>query len=190
VSQISANELKRKLNLLVDGHPYTVVDVHYATPSARGASTLVKVKLRSLLNGLMQEKTFKTAEKFEEPDIERTPVAFLYTSGREYHFMDNGSYEQFFLTEEQLGDQKYYLKEGMEMNALKYNGRVVSLELPAAVELKVADTEPSIKGASASGRSTKKATLETGLETLVPLYIEPGTLVRVNTQTGEVTGRA
>lgn len=190
MAQISANELKKKLHLLVDGQPYTVLEVQYATPSARGASTLVKTRLRNLLNGAVQDKTFKTSEKFEEPDVEKIPAAFLYADGSQYHFMDNASYEQFSLNQDQLGDQKFYLKENMEMQALRYNGRVISLELPATVDLAVSETEPAIKGASASGRSAKKATLETGLEVHVPLYIEPGTVVRVNTQTGEVTGRA
>ena len=89
-----------------------------------------------------------------------------------------------------MGDHCFYLKEGLELQALKFNGNVVSLELPVVVDLKVAETEPSIKGTSASGRSAKRAKLETGLETQVPLYIEPGDLVRVNTETGEVSGRS
>ncbi len=190
MSQISANELEKKQNILVEGIPYAVLDVTFATPSARGASTMVKAKLRNLLNGTVQDKTFKTGEKFTEADVEKTPASFLYASGSDHHFMDNGTYEEFLLTAEKLGDQKFYLKEGLEMQALKYNGTVVSLELPAVVELAIRETEPAIKGASASGRSGKKAVLETGLNVLVPLYAEAGTVVRVNTQTGEVSGRA
>ncbi len=190
MAQLQANELKKKHHILVDGQPCTVLDVQFASPSARGASTLVKVRVRNLLNGAVQDKNFRTGEKFDEPDVEKSPAAFLYITGSEYHFMDNATYDQFMLTAEKLGEQRYYLKEGLEMQALKYNGSVVSLELPVVVELKIAETEPGIKGASSSGRSTKRATLETGLEAQVPLYIEAGTLVRVNTQTGEVTGRA
>lgn len=190
MAQFQAADLKRKLNILVDGQPYVILEVHFASPSARGASTLVKVKLRNLLNGAVQDKTFKTGEKFDEPDVEKVPAAFLYASGRDYHFIDNQSYDQFILNEEQLGDQKFYLKENLEVQALKYNGSVVSLEFPSSVELAVTETDPAIKGASASGRTTKRAVLETGLEVQVPLYIETGTVVRVNPQTGEVTGRA
>jgi elongation factor P len=190
MGQVLANDLKRKLYILVDGQPYVVLEVTFASPSARGASTMVKARIRNLLNGLVQDKNFKTGEKFDEPDVEKVPAAFLYASGEEYHFMDNASYDQFMLTTAKLGEQKFYLKDGMEMQALKYNGEVVSLELPVVVELSVTETEPGIKGTSSSGRSTKKAVLETGLEAQVPLYIEPGTIVRVNTQTGEVTGRA
>lgn len=187
---IPATELKRKLNILVDGQPYTVLEVQFASPSARGASTLVKARIRNLLNGLVQDKTFKTSEKFDEPDVEKVPAAFLYASGDDYHFMDNESYDQFVLSTGNLGEQRFYLKENMELQALKYNGSVVSLELPSTVELKITETDPPIKGTSASGRSTKKALLETGLEVQVPLYTETGTVMRVNTETGEVSGRA
>lgn len=188
---LSANELKKKSHILVDGQPYLVLDVQFATPTARGASTMVKARLRNLLSGLVQDKNFKTGEKFEEPDVEKIAVSFLYnTDAEEYYFMDNSIYDQFMLNAEKLGDQKYYLKEGFEFFALKYNGDVVSLELPPVVELRVIETEPAIKGASSSGRSTKRAILESGLEAQVPLYVETGTVVRVNTHSGEVTGRA
>jgi elongation factor P len=188
--QISASELKKKLYIEVDGQPYLVLDVKFATPSARGASTMVKARVRNLLNGAVLDKTFKTSEKFEIPDVEKVPAVFQYVSGTEYHFMDNVSYEEFVFTAEKLGDQRFYLKENQEMLALKLRGVVVSLELPVYVELAIAETDPPIKGASISGRSTKKAKLETGLEVQAPLYAEAGTVVRVNTETGEVSGRA
>lgn len=187
---IAANELKKKLYILVDAVPYLVLDVQFASPSARGASTMVKARLRNLLNGTVQDKNFKSGEKFQEPDVEKGPAAFLYVAEPDYHFMDNTTYEQFALNTDKLGEQRFYLKEGLEVQAMKFNGAVVSLELPAVVELAISETEPSIKGTSSSGRSTKRAKLETGLEVQVPLYIEPGTVVRVNTQTGEVSGRA
>ncbi|MCM8774778.1 MAG: elongation factor P [Candidatus Omnitrophica bacterium] len=188
--QITANELEKKIYLLLEGQPHMVLEVQFTTPSARGASALAKVRVRNLLTGAVQDKTFKTGEKFNVPDVEKIPAVFLYAANTDYHFMDNTTYEEFELTGEKLGEQKYYLKENTELQALKYNGAVISLELPAVVELRVIQTDPPLKGASASGRSTKKAILETGLEVQVPLYIEPGTTVRVNTQTGEVTGRA
>jgi elongation factor P len=187
---IQANDLVKKLYILIEGIPYLVLDVTFSSPSARGASTMIKARVRNLLNNTVQDKNLKSTEKIEEADVEKVPAAFLYAAGSDYNFMDNSTYEEFALTEQKLGDQRYYLKDGMEMQALKFNGTVVSLELPVVVELSVAETEPPIKGASASGRSQKKAKLETGLETLVPLYIESGDKVRVNTETGEVTGRA
>jgi elongation factor P len=187
---IGANELKRKMLITVDGQPYTVVDVFFATPSARGASTMVRTKLRHLLTDAVLEKSFKTSEKFEEPDVALTPASFLYSDGEGFHFMDEESYEQFSLSEDQLGDERLYLKENMTLQVRKYNGEPVSLELPATVDLAVTETEPGVRGDSASGGTTKSATLETGLQVRVPLFIKEGEVVRVNTQTGEFVSRA
>ncbi|MGE0130492.1 MAG: elongation factor P [Blastocatellales bacterium] len=187
---IGANELKRKMLITVDGQPYTVVEVTFASPSARGASTMVRTKLRHLLTDAMLEKSFKTSEKFEEPDVALTPASFLYSDGEGFHFMDEGSYEQFSLSEDQLGDERLYLKENMSLQVRKYNGEPVSLELPSTVDLAVAETEPGVRGDSASGGTTKVATLETGLQVRVPLFIKEGEVVRVNTQTGEFVSRA
>jgi elongation factor P len=187
---IGANELKRKLLIIVDGQPYTVVDVFFASPTARGAATMVRTKLRHLLTGAVQEKSFKASEKFAEPDVQLAPVAFLYTDGEGWHFMDETSYEQFAFDAEQIGDARDYLKDGTTAQVLKYNGAPVSLELPQFVELQVTETEPGLRGDTAAGGATKVATLETGLQVRVPLFIKEGEIVRVNTQTGEVAGRA
>ena len=187
---IGANELKRKLLITVDGQPYTVVEVFFASPSARGASTMVRAKLRHLLTDAVLEKSFKTSEKFEEPDVVMAPATFLYADGEGFHFMDDESYEQFSLGDDQLGDEKLYLKENVSLQVCKYNGEPVSLELPATVDLAVTDAEPGVRGDSASGGTTKVATLETGLQVRVPLFIKEGETVRVNTQTGEFISRA
>jgi elongation factor P len=187
---IGANELKRKLLITVDGQPYTVVEVFFASPSARGASTMVRTKLRHLLTDAVLEKSFKTSEKFEEPDVVMAPATFLYADGEGFHFMDEESYEQFSLGDDQLGDEKLYLKENVSLQVCKYNGEPVSLELPATVDLVVTDAEPGVRGDSASGGTTKVATLETGLQVRVPLFIKEGETVRVNTQTGEFISRA
>ena len=187
---IGANELKRKMLITVDGQPYTVVEVFFASPSARGASTMVRTKLRHLLTDAVLEKSFKTSEKFEEPDVALTPASFLYSDGESFHFMDEESYEQFSLSEDQLGDERFYLKENLSLQVRKYNGEPVSLALPATVDLAVTDAEPGVRGDSASGGTTKSATLETGLQVRVPLFIKEGEIVRVNTQTGEFVSRA
>jgi elongation factor P len=187
---IGANELKRKLVITVEGQPYTVIEVFFASPSARGASTMVRTKLRHLLTGAVLEKSFKTSEKFDEPDVQLSPASFLYADGEGCHFMDEESYEQFSFDNEQLGDDRLYLKDGLSLQVLKYNGEAVSLQLPQFVELAVAETEPGMKGDTASGGATKQATLETGLRVRVPLYIKEGEVVRVNTETGDVAGRA
>jgi elongation factor P len=187
---IGANELKRKMLITVDGQPYTVVEVFFASPSARGASTMVRTKLRHLLTDAALEKSFKTSEKFEEPDVVVAPATFLYADADGLHFMDDESYEQFMLGEDQLGDERLYLKENTTLQVCKYNGEPVSLQLPATVELVVSEAEPGLRGDSASGGTTKMATLETGLQVRVPLFIKEGEVVRINTQTGEFVSRA
>jgi elongation factor P len=187
---IGANELKRKLVIKVDGQPYTVVEVFFASPSARGASTMVRTKLRHLLTGAVQEKSFKTSEKFEECDVELTPASYLYSDGEGFHFMDESTYDSFAFSAEQVGDDRFYLKDGLSLQVLKYEGEPVALQLPQFVELAVTDAEPGVRGDSASGGTTKMATLETGLQVRVPLFIKEGEVVRVSTQTGEFDGRA
>ena len=185
-----ANELKRRMMIKVDGEPYAVVDVTFASPSARGASTMVRTRLRHLLTGAVLEKSFKTGEKFEEPDVAYAGASFMYADADGFHFMDDETYEQFRLPAEQVGDDRGYLKDGLQLQILKYRGEAVAMQLPQFVELSVARTEPGVSGDRASGRDLKPATLETGLEVRVPLFIREGERVRVNTQTGEVAGRA
>ena len=187
---IGANELKKKMLIEIDGQPYNVLDVFFATPTARGASTMVRTRLKNLLNGSVQEKSFRTSEKFPEPDVEVAAVSFLYSNSDGFHFMDQSTYEQFTLSEDNIGDEHWYLKEGLILEIFKYNGQAVSLQLPQYVELTIASTEPGLRGDTAAGGATKVAKLETGLEVRVALFMREGEVVRVNTQTGEVAGRA
>jgi len=187
---IGANELKRKLLIAVEGQPYVVLEVFFASPTARGAATMVRTWLRHLLTGAVMEKNFRSSEKFEEPDVEFAPASFLYSDAHGYHFMDEKSYEQFAFSAEDIGSDRDYLKEGVSLQVLKYNGAAVSLRLPQYVELAVVSTELGMRGDTAAGGATKQATLETGLVGRVPLFIKEGELVRVSTQTGEVLGRA
>jgi elongation factor P len=187
---IGANELKRKMLISVDGQPYTVVEVFFASPTARGAATMVRTRLRHLLTGAVLEKSFRSSEKFSEPDVQLSPASFLYADAEGCHFMDETTYEQFMLPAEAVSDERGYLKDGLTLQILKYNGEAVSIQLPQFVELAVTYTEPGLSGNTAAGGSTKPATLETGLEVRVPLFIREGESVRVNTQTGEVAGRA
>ena len=186
-----ANELKRRMMIKVEGEPYAVVEVFFASPSARGASTMVRTRLRHLLTGAVLEKSFRSGEKFEEPDVAYAPASFMYADSDGYHFMDEATFEQFMLPAGQVGEDRGYLTDGLVVQVLKYNGEAVALELPQYVELSVAETEPGVKGDTAGGgRDTKPATLETGIQVRVPLFIREGERVRVNTQTGEVAGRA
>jgi elongation factor P len=190
VALIGANELKRKMMIEVEGEPFAVLDVTFSSPSARGATTMIRARLRHLLTGAVLEKNFRSGEKFQEPDAQLAPASYLYADGEGFHFMDEETFEQFALPASQLGDERGYLKEGLQLQILKYNGEAVAVQLPQFVELSVARTEPGVSGDRASGRDLKPATLETGLEVRVPLFIKEGERVRVNTQTGEVTGRA
>ena len=186
---IGANELKRKLLITVEGQPYVVLEVFFASPTARGAATMVRTRLRQLLTGAVLEKSFRSSEKFEEPDVELAPASFLYSDTDGCHFMEEESYEQFAFSNEDIGNDRNYLKEGISLQVLKYNGAPVSLQLPQYVELTVVSTELGLRGDTAAGGATKLATLETGLQARVPLFIKEGELVRVNTQTGDVAGR-
>jgi elongation factor P len=187
---VTANELKRKLLITVDGQPYVVLEVFFASPTARGAATMVRTRLRHLLTSAVMEKSFRSSEKFQEPDIELAPASFLYGDAHGFHFMDEKSYEQFTFTADEVESDRGYLKEGVSLQVLRYNGLPVSLQFPQYVELAVTSTEPGMRGDTAAGGATKQATLETGLAVRVPLFIKEGEVIRVNTQTGEVAGRA
>lgn len=186
---ISAADFKRGLLIEVDKTPYLITDVSFQSPSARGAGTLVKVRLKNLLTKSTVEKSFKTSEKVEEPNFESNPGQFLYKEGEEFVFMDLATYEQFQLTPETLGDAVYFLKDGLDLKLQIYNGEPVGLELPLSVELAVTETDPAIKGATAAAQ-TKNAVLETGLNIQVPPYIEVGEIVKVDTRTHTFISRA
>ena len=190
MAMIGANELKRKLLIEVGGQPYVVLEVFFASPTARGAATMVRTRLWYLLTGAAMEKSFKATEKFEEPDVEFAPASFLYSDSEGFHFMDEKSYEQFVFSIEDVGSDRSYLKEGVSLQVLKYNGAPVSLQLPQYVELAVVSTELGTRGDTAAGGANKQATVETGLVVRVPLFIKEGEVIRINTQTGEVAGRA
>lgn len=187
---IGANELKRKMFITIENQPYSVMEVFFASPSARGASTMVRTKLRNLMTDAVMEKTFRTSEKFEEPDVVLTPASCLYSDSESWNFMDETSYEQFALTIEQLGDDVPYLKEGLTLQVLKYNGNAIAIQLPQFVDLAVETTDPGGRDTGGSGGATKTATLETGLKVRVPLFIKEGEIVRISTQTGEFASRA
>jgi elongation factor P len=187
---ITTSEFKRGLRIELDGEPFAILDVHVQTPSARGAATLVKVKLRNMVSGQQRDHTFKGGEKVVEANVELRRVQFLYTDGDSYHFMDTESYDQFALTTEQLGHDARFLIEGIaDLRSVVFNGNVVSIELPLTVTLRVTETPPALKGATAQAQ-TKRATLETGLEVQVPTYIETGEAIIVDTRDDRFVSRA
>lgn len=185
---IGANELKRKAIIMIDRQPYQVLEVSFATPSARGASTMVHAKVKHLLNATVHDKSFKTSEKFDEADIVIIQANFLYKENQDYYFMDQASFEMLSIPESMVGESAGFLHEQLGVTLMKYNGIPASLELPPFVNLKVIETEPEAQYGGSAG--TKNATLETGRVVRVPRHIAVGEILRVNTETGEVTGRA
>jgi elongation factor P len=187
---INASDIKRGGRIELEGDPYTVLDVRTQSPSARGAATLVKAKIRNLRTNNVFDKTFKASDRIEEPQLELRPVQYLYKDDEAYHFMDTQSYEQFSRTGEELGDDAGYLLEGLSgIRSVVFNGKVISVDLPQTVVLKIEQTDPAIKGATAQAQ-TKPATLETGVVIQVPSYLESGESVQVDTRDGRFIGRA
>jgi elongation factor P len=187
---ISTGDFKRGLRVQIDGEPYVILDLHVQSPSARGASSLSKIKVRNLKTGQVFDKTFRGGDKLEEPNVELRPVQFLYRDDDGFHFMDSQSYEQFAISPDELADTGGYLKEGLGgIRSVLFNGDVISVELPNTVVLEVTDTAPPVKGVTAQAQ-TKPATLETGLVIQVPSYLEAGELVQVDTREGRFVSRA
>jgi len=150
----------------------------------------VRIKMRNLLTRAVFDKTFKAGEKFKEPDLTQVDASFLYADAEGYHFMDQESFETLTLRAETLGDDRLLLVDNVMVQVQRYNGNPIGLQLPPHVELTVASTEPGVRGDTASGGVTKLATLETGLEIRVPLFVKEGERVKVHTETREFAGRA
>ncbi|MBI3077304.1 MAG: elongation factor P [Deltaproteobacteria bacterium] len=184
---ISTAEFRKGVKIELEGEPYLMVDFQHVKPGKGGA--FVRTRLKSLVSGRVLERTFRSGERVEVPDREEKTRQCLYRDDEQRcHFMDMDSYDQLFLTEEQLGDRKDYLKEQMVVTALYHNGQPVGIELPNFVELAVAKTDPGVRGDTASGGG-KPATLETGAVVQVPLFVNEGDVIRVDTRTGEYVER-
>ena len=189
-SLIEAIDIKRKMFFEFENAPYHCIDVDVSKPTARGGQTLVRLKMRNLLTRAVFDKTFKAGEKFSEPDLVTVPATYLYSDASGYHFMDQDSFETLTLNNETLGDDRQLLVDNVLVQVQKYNGSPIGLQFPPHVELTVTSTEPGVRGDTASGSVTKLATLETGLEVRVPLFIKEGEKVKVHTETREFAGRA
>jgi elongation factor P len=183
---LSTKDFRKGLRIKVDGEAYYIVEFQHARTAQRAA--FVRTKLKNIITGQVLEKTFASGEVFEQPDFVQKNMQFMYKDSEGYHFMDGRTFEQVFLTEGQLGDYKWYLLEGREYQILLFEGNPMGLELSASVVLKVTSTEPGIKGDSVTNM-TKPATLESGLEVKVPLFIKEGDLIKVDTRTGEYLER-
>jgi elongation factor P len=185
-----AIDIKRKTYFEFEGAPYVCVDVEVSKPTARGGQTLVRLKMRNLLTRAVFDKTFKAGEKFAEPDLSTSDASYLYSDSGGYHFMDQESFETLTLSSDVVGDDREFLTDNMIVQLNKLEGRPFGLQLPTIVELTITSTEPAVRGDTASGGATKAATLETGLEIRVPLFIKEGERVKVHTETREFAGRA
>jgi len=189
-SLIEAIEIKRKMFFEYENAPYHCLDVEVSKPTARGGQTLVRVKMRNLLTRAVFDRTFRAGEKFREPDLATRTATFLYADPTGFHFMDQDSYETVTLGGDIVGDDRFLLVDNVGVQIQTYNGNPIGLQFPPHVELTVASTEAGVRGDTASGGVTKVATLETGLQIRVPLFIKDGEKVKVHTETREFAGRA
>lgn len=186
---LTTSDFKKGLAIQVEGLPYIIMEYSVQTPSARGSATLVRIKGRNVITGQVLDMTFKSGDKFEEPDLERRKINYMYADGDDFHFMDEESYEQFHMSREALGETVQWLREGVTLRSIVFDSRVIGVELPQFVELKVVETGPGGRSDMASGKVTKAATLENGTEIRVPVYLAAGETVIVDTGTGEFVKR-
>ncbi|HEX6922560.1 MAG TPA: elongation factor P [Bacillales bacterium] len=184
---ISVNDFKTGLTIEVDNSIWQVIDFQHVKPG-KGAA-FVRSKLRNLRTGAIQEKTFRAGEKVENAHIETKNMQYLYSSGDAFTFMDNNTFEQLELPAEQLKEELNYLKENMDVKIVTYEEETLGVELPNTVELTVTETEPGLKGDTQSGGS-KAATLETGYSVQVPLFINEGDVLVIDTRSGDYVSRA
>jgi elongation factor P len=182
----STAEFKKGLKIELDGVPYTIVDFQHVKPGKGGA--FVRTKLKSLLTGRVLDQTFRSGEKVKKPDLMEREMQYLYREGDSFCMMDNETYEQIMLTEEQVGEARLYLTDNLDVKILFFNQQPVGVDIPLFVELEVAQTEPGVKGDTAAG-GTKPATLESGVTIQVPLFINEGDRVKVDTRTGNYIER-
>ncbi len=183
---VSTGDLRKGIAIELDGELWQILDYHHIK-MGRG-SAQVRIKLRNIKRGQTIERTFQAGEKWPRAQLDRRPVQFLYRDGDEFHFMDTDTYDQFALRAEQLDDAVNYLKDGMTLDRTAYQGETIGVELPVSVDLRVDSTEPGFAGDTAQG-ARKPARLESGLVVQVPLFVEEGDSVRVDTRSGEYLTR-
>ena len=182
----ATSDFKKCLKIELDGAPYVIVDFQHVKPGKGGA--FVRTKLKNLLSGRVLDQTFRSGERVKRPDLMEREMQYLYREGDRFCMMDNETYEQFMLTAEQVGDALLYLTENLDVKVLFFNQQPVALEVPTFVELAVTQAEPGLRGDTATG-GTKPATLESGVTIQVPLFINEGDRVKVDTRTGSYIER-
>ncbi|MBQ7800596.1 MAG: elongation factor P [Oscillospiraceae bacterium] len=184
---VSAGEFRNGVTFDMDGNVYQIIEFQHVKPG-KGAA-FVRTKIKNVISGAVVEKTFNPTEKFPTAFVERREMQYLYNDGELYYFMDQETYEQIPINAETLGDNFKFVKENMDVKILSYKGTVFGVEPPFFVELEVTQTDPGFKGDTATNAS-KPATLETGAEIRVPLFIDEGDIIRIDTRTGEYMERA
>lgn len=186
----TTSDFKKGMRIALDGDPYAIVSIQTQTPSARGAATLVKTKLRNLRTQQLLAKTFKSGERFEEPDFEIRPCQYLYDEGGEtYYFMDDENYEQYGVARADIETELGYVLPNDKVRAVFFEGQIIGIEVPNTVELEVTETEPAVKGDTVNA-VTKAATLETGLEVQVPMFVSQGDRLVIDTRDARYIRRA
>ena len=183
----STSDFRKGLKIEFKGDPYVIVDFLHVKPGKGGA--FVRTKIKNMITGRVLEETFRSGEKLGRPNVEEKNMQYLYLDSQGYCFMDNETYEQTFLDPEQVGDNKGFLKENIDVYVQFYNGKAVGLDLPTTVTLAVVQSDPGVKGDTATG-ATKPATLETGLVVQVPLFINEGDILKIDTRTSAYLERA
>jgi elongation factor P len=183
---ISTNQFKNGMTILIDGKIFEIIDFQHVKPGKGGA--FVRSKLKNFDTGAVIDRTFRAGEKFELAIMEKKTMQYLYNDGSEYYFMDNETYEQVPLSADFIGDDSKYLKEGTNVDVLVHNDKPLKVKPPISVELEVTKAEPGMKGDTATG-GTKPVTLETGLEVQVPLFINEGDILKIDTRTGSYVER-
>ena len=184
---ISAGDFRNGVTFEYDGSVYQIIEFQHVKPG-KGAA-FVRTKIKNVISGGVVEKTFNPTDKMPKAHIERKDMEYLYTDGDLFYFMDPETYEQLPVSADQIGDSLKFVKENMQVKILSYKGKVFGIEPPNFVELVITETEPGFAGNTATG-ATKPATLETGATVMVPLFIDNGETIKVDTRTGEYMGRA
>ena len=182
----STADFKNGLTIELDGDVYQLIEFQHVKPGKGGA--FVRTKLRKIATGQVIEKTFRAGERIDIAHVERRPWQFLYRSGDDYIFMDNENFDQMTLTEQQIGPQVKFLQDNLEVTVTQYEGRILGVDLPDTIEAEVVQTDPGLKGDTASGGS-KPATIETGAVVTVPLFINEGDRIKIDTRTREYSAR-
>ncbi len=183
---VSAGDFRNGITVEIEGNVYQIIEFQHVKPG-KGAA-FVRTKLKNIKSGGVVEKTFRPTEKFPPARIERNEMQYLYSDSDLYHFMDTSTYEQIALSEEQVGDSLKFVKENEMVKMCSHNGSVFAIEPPLFVELQVTDTEPGFKGDTATG-ATKPAVVETGATVYVPLFVDQGDVIKIDTRTGEYLSR-